>query len=248
MIGVSISGGILSALIDEANSCSTDAVQQGVLFGNKAWKKTEIQSDTQEDIVVDECTIGIDGYFNFKTHHPFFCSPNQIQMPNIVEQKDNIVGLVVFRRDGIKSPSMRDMAVASYLRKQAQSALFPFLILIINIDSNQCSWIFGMSFSCFGINIDSPRVPFWIDLNIPSLSADSTADYKAATCLNSDFAMSSSSRKGLALGAATAIHYSVETELLAAQLVDDIQEATSSVVSLEMEVKELRIAYRNATI
>jgi hypothetical protein len=35
--------------------------------------------------------------------------------------------------------------------------------------------------------------------------------------------MSSSGRKGLALGAATAIHYSVETELLAAQLVDDIE-------------------------
>jgi hypothetical protein len=55
------------------------------------------------------------------------------------------------------------------------------------------------------------------------LSADSTADYKAATCLNSDHAMSSSGRNGLALGAVTAIHYSVETELLASQLIDDIQ-------------------------
>jgi hypothetical protein len=63
MIGVSISGGILSALIDEANSCLTDVVQQGVLFGNKAWKKTEIQSDTQEDIVVDECSIGMRFWF-----------------------------------------------------------------------------------------------------------------------------------------------------------------------------------------
>lgn len=72
----------------------------------------------------------------------------------------------------------------------------------------------------------SNRIPFSIDLKIPSLSADSAADYKAATCLNSDYAMSSSAgnkSQGLALGAATAIHYSVETELLAAQLVDDIQ-------------------------
>jgi hypothetical protein len=74
-----------------------------------------------------------------------------------VEEKDNIVGLVVVRRDGIKSPSMRDVAVASHLRKQERSGLFPFLILVINIDSNQSSWIFGMSFSCFGISTDSPR-------------------------------------------------------------------------------------------
>jgi hypothetical protein len=41
--------------------------------------------------------------------------------------------------------------------------------------------------------------------------------------MNSDYAMSSSGRQGLALGAVTAIHYSVETELLASQLIDDIQ-------------------------
>lgn len=35
--------------------------------------------------------------------------------------------------------------------------------------------------------------------------------------------MSSSGRQGLALGAVMAIHYSVETELLASQLIDDIQ-------------------------
>ena len=57
---ISIPGGILSALIDEANSCPNDSVQQGLLFGNKTFKRTEVLSDTQEDKVVDEYQIGKD--------------------------------------------------------------------------------------------------------------------------------------------------------------------------------------------
>lgn len=59
---ISIPGGILSALIDEANSCPNDSVQQGLLFGNKTFKRTEVLSDTQEDKVVDEYQIGTDNY------------------------------------------------------------------------------------------------------------------------------------------------------------------------------------------
>ena len=55
---INIPGGILSALIDEANTNESDGVQQGLLFGNKTCKRIEVQSDTQEDRVVDEYQIG----------------------------------------------------------------------------------------------------------------------------------------------------------------------------------------------
>lgn len=55
---ISIPGGILSALIDEANTSASDGVQQGLLYGNKSCKRTEVLSDTQEDRVVDEYQIG----------------------------------------------------------------------------------------------------------------------------------------------------------------------------------------------
>lgn len=62
---------------------------------------------------------------------------------------------------------------------------------------------------------------------VPSLSADSTADYKASFCLNSNTTISSymgeESASQLSFAAITAIHQSVEAELLAAQLMDDIK-------------------------
>ena len=64
-------------------------------------------------------------------------------------------------------------------------------------------------------------------MKIPSLSADSTADYKAAQCLNYDSVISRNvSGKSSALlsyAAASSIQQSVEAEMLAAQLIDDIQ-------------------------
>ena len=65
------------------------------------------------------------------------------------------------------------------------------------------------------------------DLNIPSLSADSTLDYKISRCLNSNSILSSyMSEQSTALmsySAISAIQQSVDTELLTAQLIDDIQ-------------------------
>lgn len=55
---ISISGSILSAIIDEANSCPPHSVQHGVLFGSKMCKRTEVLSDTQDDKVVDEYLVG----------------------------------------------------------------------------------------------------------------------------------------------------------------------------------------------
>ena len=55
---ITVSCAILSALIDEANSCAFDSVQHGVLFGSRISRRTEVLSDTQEEKVVDEYSIG----------------------------------------------------------------------------------------------------------------------------------------------------------------------------------------------
>ena len=62
---------------------------------------------------------------------------------------------------------------------------------------------------------------------MPSLSPDSAADYKSASCINSDSNISlyigDKSAALMSHAAATAINQSVETELVAAQLIDDIK-------------------------
>lgn len=94
---------------------------------------------------------GITSYLNLKSHHPFWSEPNKILVPDILANRDDIVGLLVIRRDGVKNPSMRDLAVASHLSQGELSTMFPFLILLINIGSDQSSWVFGMNFTCYGL-------------------------------------------------------------------------------------------------
>ena len=66
-----------------------------------------------------------------------------------------------------------------------------------------------------------------LDLCVPSLSPDSAADYKSSSCINSDSSISlyvgDISAALMSHAAATAINQSVETELLAVQLIDDIK-------------------------
>ena len=69
---INISGGILSALIDEANSCSFLTVQQGILFGNRMYKCTEVLSDTAEDKVVDEYLIGENPFLSDSSHRNLY--------------------------------------------------------------------------------------------------------------------------------------------------------------------------------
>ena len=181
---ISISGNILSAIIDEANSCPPDSIQQGILFGSKSCMRTEVQSDTQEDKVVDEYLVGkvnireiissevdstlttikltiipflgITSYINLRTRHSFWSESNKINAPDVLVDRDDIVGLLVVRRDGMKNPSIRDLAVASYLSRREVSAMYPFLVLIISICSDQSSWVFGMNFVCYGLFAHSP--------------------------------------------------------------------------------------------
>ena len=66
-----------------------------------------------------------------------------------------------------------------------------------------------------------------LDLCVPSLSPDSAADYKLSSCINSDstisFYIGEKSAALMSHAAATAINQTVETELVASQLIDDIK-------------------------
>lgn len=199
--------------------------------------------------------LGITSYLNLREHHPFWPSPTKIVVPSTVVDRGDVVGIFVIRRDGVKSPSLRDIMIARHLEATQDSALIPFLILLINIDSNQCSWVYEMHYSCFGVQRDSPkyassfkyvdstllylhrnlliddrcslRTLLSLDLKIPSLSADSAADYKSSPCLNSDATilnyMGEESAAMMSGVAATTVHNSVDTELLAVRLIDEIK-------------------------
>ena len=102
-------------------------------------------------------SAGITSFLNLKAHHPFWRSTNKIETPTAVVDRDDVVGLLLIRRDGVKTPSLRDVAVARHLCGKEKSKIFPFLILLINIDSDQCSWVYGMHYSCFGVLSDCTR-------------------------------------------------------------------------------------------
>jgi hypothetical protein len=158
----------------------------------------------------------------------------------------------------VKSPSLRDVFVARHLCDLESSKIYPFLVLLINIDCGQRSWVYGMHYSCFGVLRDCPKYVYTkhptsyiyyhrlhsntlrpsliamplrsfitLDLCVPSLSPDSAADYKSSSCINSDSTISlyigEKSAALMSHAAATAINQSVETELVASQLIDDIK-------------------------
>ena len=98
----------------------------------------------------------VTGFLNLREHHPFWKS-NKFEKPAVVNQRDDVVGLLVIRRDGVKSPSMRDVFVARHLCEFESSKIFPFLVLLINIDFDQRAWVYNMHYSCFGVLRDCPK-------------------------------------------------------------------------------------------
>lgn len=101
-------------------------------------------------------SAGITSYLNLRSQHPFWSTSNKCEKPSVLIDRDDVIGLFIIRRDGIKNPSMRDVAVANYMGNDDKSEIFPFIILQINIASEQHSWVYGMSFACTGLFKDSP--------------------------------------------------------------------------------------------
>ena len=96
-----------------------------------------------------------------REHHPFWKS-NKFEEPAVFNNRDDLVGLLVIRRDGVKSVSLRDVYVARQLCELESSKIFPFLVLLINIDCDQRSWVYGMHYSCFGVLRDCPKYVIYV--------------------------------------------------------------------------------------
>lgn len=245
---VTISGNLLASLIDEASSMGSESamVHQGVLFGTQlVFSSLAGVTDTQEDgNVTDESVVGVTSYLNLKKPHPFYEeTPQHITIPaELSGRQRDIVGLISLRNNSTqKVPSMRDVMVARHFLKQVSSSnRTPVLILIINVDLGQSSWIFGMNFTCYGLSVERPQ-PFLIDLKIRSLSSDSAADYKAAACLHSGGGQIEDMMASVAAASITNI---VDLELLSAGMVDEIAASAWAVTVMEAEVAALRLQVR----
>ena len=254
---VNVAGNTLASLVDEAHSVDVHSIHQAVLFGTcRIAQQQSTLTDTQDEgSITAECKLCLTSFLNFKIPHPFFVdSAQNANFPvEIVEKKDKIVGIVSLRKDGGKRiPSFRDVMVAKYLLKHVTRTRLrhddndigrqiPMLILIVDVDPNQKSWIFGMNFICYGVTIDDSN-PILLDVTIPSLASDVNAEYRAATCLSTDFhshhlehndndddsgigggsGTSVNREASISAVAAGSIQQSVELELLAAGLVSDI--------------------------
>ena len=105
---------------------------------------------------ITRLSVAITGFLNMREHHPFWKS-NKFEKPAVVNDRDDVVGLLVIRRDGVKSPSLRDVFAARHLCDSESSKIYPFLVLLINNDCGQRSWVYGMHYSCFGVLRDCPK-------------------------------------------------------------------------------------------
>ena len=199
---VKVAGNLLASLVDEAHSVDVHSIHQGVLFGTcRIAQQQSTLTDTQDEgSITAECKLCLTSFLNFKIPHPFFGNSAQnAQFPiEIMEKKDKIVGIVSLRKDGGKRiPSFRDVMVAKYLLNHVTRTRvshgdedigqqIPLLILIVDVDPHQKSWIFGMNFTCYGVTLEDSN-PFLLDVTIPSLASDANADYQAVTCFSTDF-------------------------------------------------------------
>jgi len=137
-------------------------------------------------------------------------------------------------------PSFKDIEAASQLYKRerskssssSSSSSIPFLILIISVPRNQNNWIFSIKYTCYLIN-ESNKFSV-IQMKIPSLSADSEADYISAKCLNRSLKTSMPNISSLSIQKATSL------ELLADSMLDGIFEQLQETANLEREVMELK--------
>lgn len=162
-VNVKISPPLLSSVLDEASECCEGRSHRGIIFGTRTVRRIEEHCDSQENRTFAESSISVTSYTNFRETHPVWSKDANAASSSIATFTDrgDIVGLLVIRHDGHSIPSFRDVAAArSFLKAMDKdnSDTFPFLILVISVDSvtdknsSKPSWVYGMNFNCFGIH------------------------------------------------------------------------------------------------
>jgi hypothetical protein len=90
--------------------------------------------------------------------YPFWSSNGEIILPDDLVSRKDVVGISIIRKDGLRSPSMRDLAVAQHCAKRwGADGKFPFLLLVLSVPCDQAGWVFGMDFACYGVTADPAR-------------------------------------------------------------------------------------------
>jgi hypothetical protein len=155
-----------------------------------------------------------------------------------VSDDSDIVGLLILQNYNNNAlPSFKDIEAASQLYKKeclkSSKSSIPFIILIISIPSNQDGWIYSIKYTCYIFNDEYNKLSV-IQMKIPSLSADSEADYIVSRCLNRSVKTSIPNISSLSIQKSTAL------ELAADDMLDKICKKLQHTVDLENEVIELK--------
>ena len=236
-IDVLIPGQLLTALIDETISLESVS-SNGLLMGNRDECRSQRSVDNNEDIYEIKHDIQITNYLNFRSNYGIWEDSNNIKDFSNVSDDSDIVGLLVLQNYNNNAlPSFKDIQAASLLYKKecirSSKPSIPFIILIISIPSNQDGWIYSIKYTCYIFNGESNTLSS-IQMKIPSLSADSEADYVVAKCLNRSIKTVMPNISSLSIQKSTSL------ELSANNMLDNICEKLKETVDLENDVIELK--------
>lgn len=164
---VNIAGSIFASLFDEAYYLSTkerinstlnnlqiiESKVVGILYGNKRQVKSIEVSDSDVDTNKIINMINITEFQNY--HDISLLIDNTSSIQSILERLDEIIGIVVFRRDGIHIPSFQELNFIDKVQQSSNKNLdqSDYLILIINVPhEGYIQWTHELNSFCYHIS------------------------------------------------------------------------------------------------
>jgi hypothetical protein len=147
------SGNVLSMLVDEAYALPSNGI--GRLFGNISSFTRQSTSDSQEDILHRYSVVSITGYEVGPKGHSSFVHGATATGHSVGDQ---CVGIFQCRKDGMLAPSFRAVDVTKSLitattSNEPTSCPSSALILVVNAPFGTNSWILGLSYSLFSVDV-----------------------------------------------------------------------------------------------
>lgn len=178
-----ISGNLIASLISEAyNIENNDQRYFGLLFGSRSLNTSVIIHDSQPDQEVIEMNINILEYINLHQDILTYVHSTDSFVDTLQTPRQDIIGVVVLKRDGVMFPSFQELKLLSTLDTDNNKYLN--VLLIINIPrSDHIEWIHGFNYAAYSLeSIKNNVIP--IPVSIPSLSVDSKQEYLNSRCLH----------------------------------------------------------------
>lgn len=139
---ITIRGPLLASLFHEAYTSSSN--NAGILYGKRNVWSYAVTSDDSESKDSIRRTVEISNYLKFTKPASHFGAKTCSEYSGGAAG-ENVVGLLLVRKDGLYCPSFRDVAFAVNLCKELKNPEH-FFILIIGVPSGQSSWIHGLQY------------------------------------------------------------------------------------------------------